>query len=146
MLIIDSLLEIIACLKIKTVGICRRQTKKNNFVKRLKSKVSISLFFFSLFFQDEYNLNPGLEWEDEFQGKISKPSTSQRCTRCTHCPTIAYFIAQENLGDAVQYAKSLAPEYLLSYIWVRMRVLLLHDKRLRFRDLDRCSNSFSLGN
>lgn len=42
--------------------------------KRLKSKVRFSLFF-SFLFQDEYNLNPGLEWEDEFQGKISKPST-----------------------------------------------------------------------
>jgi hypothetical protein len=25
-------------------------------------------FFFS-FLQDEYNLNPGLEWEDEFTGR-----------------------------------------------------------------------------
>lgn len=54
-------------------------------VNRLKSKVRFSLFFF---FQDEYNLNPGLDefqWEDEFQGKISKPSTQQQ-----RVPTIAY--------------------------------------------------------
>lgn len=31
----------------------------------------IVLFFF--LFQDEYNLNPGLEWEDEFTGKGSLP-------------------------------------------------------------------------
>lgn len=26
-----------------------------------------------LFLQDEYNLNPGLEWEDEFTGRCSWP-------------------------------------------------------------------------
>jgi len=25
--------------------------------------------FFSIVFEDEYNLNPGLEWEDEFTGR-----------------------------------------------------------------------------
>lgn len=37
--------------------------------------VFMSFCLFLFFFQDEYNLNPGLEWEDEFTGRyISKCS------------------------------------------------------------------------
>lgn len=28
-----------------------------------------NIFCFFIFLQDEYNLNPGLEWEDEFTGR-----------------------------------------------------------------------------
>jgi hypothetical protein len=31
--------------------------------------IDFSFFFFSIVFEDEYNLNPGLEWEDEFTGR-----------------------------------------------------------------------------
>lgn len=31
--------------------------------------VFMSFCLFLFFFQDEYNLNPGLEWEDEFTGR-----------------------------------------------------------------------------
>lgn len=30
----------------------------------------LTCFLFSSLFQDEYNLNPGLEWEDEFTGRF----------------------------------------------------------------------------
>lgn len=33
--------------------------------------VFMSFCLFLFFFQDEYNLNPGLEWEDEFTGRSS---------------------------------------------------------------------------
>lgn len=46
------------------------EKEKNSTVVKLNSKVSYFVCFFSLsLFQDEYNLNPALEWEDEFQGK-----------------------------------------------------------------------------
>lgn len=31
-----------------------------------------------LFLQDEYNLNPGLEWEDEFTGRFSPMNFFER--------------------------------------------------------------------
>lgn len=31
----------------------------------------VQYIYFFIFLQDEYNLNPGLEWEDEFTGRYT---------------------------------------------------------------------------
>lgn len=31
--------------------------------------------YFFIFLQDEYNLNPGLEWEDEFTGRYTRKNS-----------------------------------------------------------------------
>lgn len=41
------------------------------------------LFCVCLFHIDEYNLNPGLEWDDEFAGRTSSPSWFMRAYFCS---------------------------------------------------------------
>jgi len=43
-----------------------------NIIKKKKNyNVYVQYIYFFIFLQDEYNLNPGLEWEDEFTGRYT---------------------------------------------------------------------------
>lgn len=79
---------------------CRHNLYANSFVSiRSKVRTLFSLLFLfppnkSFAFQDEYNLNPGLEWEDEFTGRYpgkrrqTIPTKQNKTKITTHIPTV----------------------------------------------------------